>query len=88
MPNGQLVEYYLPVRELATANSTVCHELYERWRDRDPSSLTDQELIQMQEDLDQSWTTYNEAWIQYLTRTNQTEAAVESVLKEADEAAS
>src|SRR5208283_2288194 len=75
MPNGQLVEYYLPVKELEAVKKDN-HVLFEKWRNKKLSDLTPQETREYQADLRTSNEKYQKAWDDYLRRTNQTEADV------------
>lgn len=80
MPNGQLVEYYLPVSELESAKNAGNHEIFENWRNKDLSKLTDEETVEFMRDQDSSDNTYETAWKEYLARTNQTEQHIEQIL--------
>jgi hypothetical protein len=42
MPNGQLVEWYLPIRELEAQKKTEGHLLFEEWRNKTPEQLVEQ----------------------------------------------
>jgi hypothetical protein len=42
MPNGQLVEWYLPIRELEAQKKAEGHLLFEEWRNKTPEELNAQ----------------------------------------------
>ena len=42
MPNGQLVEWYLPIRELEAQKKSEGHLLFEEWRNKSPEEIVDQ----------------------------------------------
>ena len=42
MPNGQLVEWYLPIRELEAQKKAEGHLLFEEWRNKTPEQLVEQ----------------------------------------------
>lgn len=82
MPNKQLVEYYLPVKELEEAQSAGNHELFEKWRNRRMDTLTTKERIEFYKDVELSEHRYEQAWQSYLTRTEQTEETVRRALEQ------
>jgi hypothetical protein len=82
LPNGQLVEYYLPVREVEEAKSAGNHALFEKWRDREPEELTSAEIDELRKDRNLSFDVYEEAWEAYLNRTRQNEVGVGRILAE------
>ena len=51
MPNGQLVEYYIPIRELESQKKKEGHALFEKWRNKDVNKLTDEEKAARVKDL-------------------------------------
>jgi hypothetical protein len=79
MPNGQLVEYYLPVKEVEEVKDEN-HRLFEKWRDKDPETMTPKEGDEWSDDQDTSCASYQSAWEAYLVRTSQTELIVEQIL--------
>lgn len=88
MPNGQLVEYYLPVREMEAAKKAGNHELFEKWRSRDQSTFTPADWEAFQRALALSNERYEKAWKDYLTRTGLDESALRASLEKAAAAAS
>ncbi len=86
MPNGQLVEYYLPVQELETAKKAVGHKLFEEVRNLDVSQPD--QRAKFDELAAQSRKVYQEAWAAYLARTGETEVSVRAALDRAAAAAS
>lgn len=81
MPNGQIVEYYLPVKELEEVKGAN-HLLFEKWRNIDVKTLTGDALKEYQADLRLSNERYQTAWEAYLKRTGQTEEDVRRALEE------
>jgi hypothetical protein len=81
MPNGQLVEYYLPVEEIERAKNEGNHELFERWRNRDESKLTKDDLLEYSADVTESRAVYEAAFASFLDRTGSTENEVRAVLR-------
>jgi N12 class adenine-specific DNA methylase len=79
MPNGQLVEYYLPIREMEAAKKEG-HKLFERWRNRDQADLSEQETKDMAADMQRSRDLYQGAWDAYLARTGISESEVRAAL--------
>lgn len=74
MPNGQLVEYYLPVRELEAAKKGEGHKLFEEVRNldlTDPASRAKYEEVAAK-----SRKLYEDAWNRYLARSGVDESAV------------
>lgn len=65
--NGQLVEWYLPFREMYETNETINHEIFEKWR-----NLTEDEIVERIEeynaDLKQSRTNFSSAFSEALKR--------------------
>ena len=80
MPNGQLVEYYLPIAEQEAYKKAEGHQLFEDWRNKDVSALTDAELADYQRALLRSNAGYQSAWEASIARTGQDEAAVRAFL--------
>ncbi len=82
MSNGQLVEYYLPVKEVEQAKRSGNHALFEKWRDRDMEKLTQAELKKQYADQEHSYNSYQAAWDAYLSRNSQNTAAVQKILED------
>lgn len=82
MLNKQLVEYYLPVQELEEAKNKGNHDLFEKWRNRDLSALTEVERIEFFKDLSASDDRYKAAWDAYLKRTGQTEKDIQECFEQ------
>ncbi|MBA4026675.1 MAG: hypothetical protein C0473_00385 [Cyanobacteria bacterium DS3.002] len=80
MPNGQLVEYYLPVKEIEEAKKAGNHQLFEKWRNVDIQKLTPEQENQYLNDTDESKETYDDAWQKYLDRTKQKPEKIREVL--------
>jgi hypothetical protein len=80
MPNGQLVEYYLPVQEMEAAKKNGNHELFEKWRNEDVQALTPKQEAEYLDDTDTSKEKYDTAWRQYLDRTKQKPERVKEIL--------
>lgn len=74
MPNGQLVEYYMPLKELDDAKKAGNHELFEKWR-----VTTDDERqarrTEYLRDLNTSYDRYEAAWTRALQRLGLDDAA-------------
>lgn len=84
MPNGQLVEYYLPVKEVEEAKKSGNHELFEKWRNVDIQALTAEQENQYLNDTDESKEKYDSAWQKYLDRTKQKPERVKAVLEKTE----
>jgi hypothetical protein len=82
MPNGQLVEYYLPVQELEDAKKNGNHEIFEKWRNRDFGNLTKDEIAEFYKDVEFSEDRYEKAWQDYLKRMGQTEKEIQECLEQ------
>jgi hypothetical protein len=87
MPNGQLVEYYLPIRELSDKNKEVCHPLFEKWRNRKQSELTPAEVAERAADIAKSNEIYEGAWRAFLDRSGASESAISASLNKAVDSA-
>lgn len=92
MPNGQLVEWYLPLQELEVQKSAEGHLLFEKWRNLDPAEIRQDPATYRayMQDIQRSVEGYNAALNAALERQGQTisEAAasfasVESSLSDA-----
>ncbi len=80
MPNGQLVEYYLPVAEMERAKKEGNHELFEKWRNRDLETLGREERMEMFADQAESQSRYEAAFASFLTRTGSSESDLRAAL--------
>lgn len=76
MPNGQIVEYYMPVREMEAAKKAGNHTLFEKWRGRDLRRLSPEEELNFVFDLAKSRQGYDDALTRYYERTGSDEAAL------------
>lgn len=83
LPDGQLVEYYLTVKELMDANDNVHHALYEKWRNCTSEEIT-AKIEEYQKDLDISNEAFEQALEAYFKRTGQTEETIRAVIAETD----
>jgi hypothetical protein len=67
MPNGQLVEWYLPIEELEAQKKSEGHHIFEKWR-----NLTVDELVEQQDEYDadvrRSYEGYQSAFRSALSR--------------------
>lgn len=84
MPNGQLVEYYLPVEEMEQAKKDGNHDLFEKWRNVDTEQLSDSQQQQYENALEQSNDKYDTAWQTYIDRTKQKPERIREVLEKAE----
>lgn len=67
MPNGQLVEWYMPLRELERAKKEGNHLLFEKWRGKSKEELAAQHK-EYAADLRTSYDRYQSAWEAALER--------------------
>jgi len=67
MPNGQLVEWYLPIRELEAQKKAEGHLLFEEWRNKTPEELNAQHDAYM-ETIRKSFKGYDDAFQASLAR--------------------
>lgn len=74
MPNGQLVEYYVPFREMDEVKEAVGHKLFEKWRNRDLKSLNEEQLREYEADLNTSNANYTQAFQASLARSGASES--------------
>jgi hypothetical protein len=88
LPNGQLVEYYLPVEELEKAKKDGNHLLFEKWRNNNVADLTPEQEAERQRDLQASRDKYNAAWQAYLARTGQKDGTIISIINQVQSIAS
>ena len=85
MPNGQLVEYYLPVTELEEAKKNYGHTLFERWRNFDVKDLTDEQYEDYLNTLKESNYLYEKAYKDYLSRTGDSVSDIRAALDKVSE---
>ena len=83
MPNGQLVEYYLPVKELEKAKKEKGHYLFEQGRNLKPNEDVEKVQGLMQESRD----LYQGVWDAYLSRTGESSTAIRAALTKASASA-
>ncbi len=67
MPNGQLVEWYLPIKELEAQKKAEGHLLFEEWRNKTPEEILEQNDAYM-ETIRRSWKGYDDAFQSSLDR--------------------
>jgi len=67
MPNGQLVEWYLPIKELEAQKKAEGHLLFEEWRNKTPEEIFEQNDAYM-ETIRKSWKGYDDAFQASLDR--------------------
>ena len=67
MPNGQLVEYYMPVKEVELAKKNGNHQIFEKWRNKTSEEIAAQ-YKEYVKDVYKSRQQYNQAWENYLMR--------------------
>ena len=87
-PNGQLVEWYLPLREMEQAKNVRGHKLFEKWRNQDVTQLSQEQLIAMGRDLRRSRNLYQSAFDAALARANSPLSAIEASLNKVKASAS
>lgn len=73
MPNGQLVEYYTPLKEVESAKK-VGHIIFEKWRNIDRSKMTWADYGERKRDVARSRALYGQAKEEALARTGATVA--------------
>ena len=83
MPNGQLVEWYMPIAELEAAKKAGGHQLFERWRDSNLPKLGPAELKAYRTDRATSQKLYSDAWAKALLRMGQDESAARASMDKA-----
>ena len=67
MPNGQLVEWYLPIKELEAQKKAEGHLLFEEWRNKTPEEILEQKTA-YRETIRKSWKGYDNAFQSALDR--------------------
>ena len=88
MPNGQLFEHYMPLRELEAAKKSEGHQLFEKWRNQDPMKMTAEQRAEMKADQAKSVKLYQDAWDAAAVRAGLDEAAARASLKSFETSAS
>lgn len=78
MPNGQIVEYQLPVREMKEVKKQG-HSIFEKWRNKDEEYLQDHKA-EYERDILDSNILFGDAWDKHLKRIGQTPRAFEASL--------
>jgi hypothetical protein len=68
MPNGQIVEWYLPLTEVEAYKNAGGHEIFEKWRNRDLTQLDETEREAMQTDIMKSYENYFAAFDEAVQR--------------------
>ena len=84
MPNGQVVEWYLPIKELEAAKKAKGHDLFEKWRNKVPSDLTPDQYESYRDDIMESYELYSAAFDDFLARTGQTDNDLRASLSSAE----
>jgi hypothetical protein len=79
MPNGQLVEYYMPLREMEAAKGPN-HKIFEKWRNEDFESLSQERKAEMAADIATSRARYDAAFQAALSRAGTDDAALRASL--------
>jgi ribosomal protein S18 acetylase RimI-like enzyme len=79
MPNGQIVEHYMPLRELETVKEQG-HKIFEKWRNVDISTLNPKQLAARAKDVAASNKLYSDAYKAALTRSGEAPTAVRASL--------
>ena len=67
MPNGQLVEWYLPLNELEVEKKARGHLIFEEWRNKTQEEMNAQQ-VEFMKAIDTSWTNYDNAFQSALNR--------------------
>jgi N12 class adenine-specific DNA methylase len=80
MKNGQLMEYYIPFKEMDEAKNAGNHELFEKWRNVDISTLTPEQRVERQNDIDTSRQRYDAAWEAALARSGSDDKAARAAV--------
>ena len=87
MPNGQLVEWYLPIKELEAQKKAEGHLIFEEWRNK-----TDDELIELQDEyldaIEKSFRGYDDAFQASLDRLGVTREEARAAWSNAEESIS
>lgn len=88
MPNGQLVEHYMPIKELESAKKSQGHKLFEKWRNTDVMKLAPEQRGDYLADLQKSKDLYQAAWEAAAARTGLDDTAALASLKSLEASAS
>lgn len=83
MPNGQLVEYQLPLKEMLKQKKGIGHKIYEKWRSKSQAELL-AEYDEYQKDMIESFEGYNEAFNASLERIGLTPQEAEEAWSRAE----
>lgn len=83
MPNGQLVEYQLPLKEMLKQKKGIGHKIYEKWRSKSQAELL-AEYDEYQKDMIDSFEGYNEAFNASLERIGLTPQEAEEAWSNAE----
>jgi hypothetical protein len=75
MPNGQIVEWYLPLKEVEAYKNSGGHELFEKWRNKKLDQLSKDEEQEYLTDVMTSYEEYSAAFDAALERSGQSESA-------------
>jgi hypothetical protein len=81
LPNGQLVEHYMPIKELEAAKKGGGHELFEKWRNEDLMKLSPEKRTEYEADRAKSIALYQAAWEAAAARTGLDDSAALASLK-------
>lgn len=83
MPNGQLVEHYMPLKELEAAKKAEGHKLFEKWRNEDEQQVMQDpaRAAEYLRDRKKSVDLYQAAWESALARTGADDSAALASLK-------
>ncbi len=72
LPNGQIVEYYLTLKEMMAANDNPHHALYEEWREKTQTDI-DTKPVEFEAAIKISKDAFKQAMSHYFERTKQDE---------------
>lgn len=79
MPNGQIVEHYMPLREMEAVKKQN-HVLFEKWRNVDTWTMTPEQNAEYFADLKKSRASYDAAFQAAMSRSGLDESAVRASL--------
>ena len=79
LPDGQIVEYYLTVKEMMDANDNPHHALYEQWREKTTTEI-EAKSVEFEESISVSKDAFKQALSDYFARTKQDESVIKSVI--------
>lgn len=83
MPNGQIVEWYLPIKEQEAAKRSGNHQIFEKWRGEKFPILDPNRLREYHNDLKVSLDRYEAAWSASVARTGISETELLAALTKA-----